>query len=896
MKKNLFHIIFPLLYLLLGIQVVKAQTDLVRWNNTNFTPTVVASNITATNITNAGGVSLSHLDWGNDANFFLTGNGGSWASGGLDVSRYIEFTISPNTGYKIDLDKFNFYYRAGWTPLTFQVRYSKDNFLTYHTAIGSTSGATQNWTSASASIASANPVMPGETLKIRIYAFDTGATVHIKRLFDNSLPTNYSQTPTITGTVSPAVTGDSTDLGITKTISNLTPSPGNNVVFTINVNNLGTNTASGTSVVDQLPPGFTYVSSTVSVGSYNPGQGIWTIGNLANNATATLQITAQILAAGPHTNTATVSHYGSDPVSGNNTASVTPSNVCAGCTHTVSGGVITVNSGDVYCLHSGSWSGGVIMNGGTICIAQGAIFNASYTTGLHSGRIINRGTVTAYPLSNSDNHTLHIENWGTFTSAYLQNFSGVIENYGILNINGQLDMRNGSALENKGQVTVNNIAFYGTTVSNYDEAEFNVTSGVNVYSGYWDNRLGGKVYFKGGNVNFTGDLDNSGYWEFERISSLSSSLNNYGQMKVYNAVSNISSTTYLTNDDLLEFIDVPEIEYNGPMLTNNGIITVAHATTGNFKMNQAINQVFNNGTIQVSGQFEQNAAGSLLVNSCTIMARHVFIGNGETRNNGLIWATGGAGNGLAVQGSASIFKNGVTGHVRGTDFINSGDISGHGSFYFIGNTNMNSAGRFVGDDASSPILFYDVSQTGNNIFDNPGVGSTVLNVIRPASMTLLDSTSYDCTAPPVVAGYPPNTLPFNEERCSPETIVLPLSTHVTPHAPVGGGSFTVQYSSTKLFQYNTSGNPTNNSTNLVIPGKGTFSVNTSTGDITFTPDSAFTLGVVEVEYRISNKRNGDPIVYPSGRTKIRIEFKNCTPVISRKVISNPMLSRKVKIN
>src|SRR5690606_7547529 len=247
--------------------------------------------------------------------------------------------------------------------------------------------------------------------------------------------------------------------------------------------------------------------------------------------------------------------------------------------------------------------------------------------------------VTAYPLSNSSNHTVHIENRGTFTSAYLQNFSGTIENHGTMNVVGQLDMRNGSAIENYGQMNISNIAFDGTTVTNYNTAEFRVNGGVNVYSGYWDNRFGGEVYFNGSNVNFTGDLDNSGYWEFERISSLSSTLNNYGEMKVYNQASNISSTTYLTNDDLLEFINVPEIQYNGAMLTNNGKITVTHSTTGNFKMNQAINQVFNNGTITVSGQFEQNAAGSLLVNSCTIVARSFFVGNGTANNSGLIHAT-----------------------------------------------------------------------------------------------------------------------------------------------------------------------------------------------------------------------------------------------------------------
>lgn len=873
MKQGLFQNIIRLGFILLFSVTAFGQTDLVRWNNINYTPSLVVSNITASSITVAGGVSLSHENWGNNANFFQTG---SWPSAGIDVSKYIEFTVSPATGYQINLDKFNFFYRAQGLSQNFEVRYSKDNFATYFTSIGNTSALT-DWTSVSASIGSANPIIPGQTLRIRIYVFNTWNNFHIKRLLNTNASTNYSQTPTITGTVSAAVTGAPTDLGITKTMNNLTPSPGNNVVFTIGVNNLGPNMASGASVTDQLPPGFTYVSNTASVGSYNSGTGIWTIGNLANSASATLQITAQMQAAGPHTNTATVSHYGSDPVSANNTASVTPTNVCSGCTHTVSGGTIIVNSGETYCLHSGSWSGGVRLNaGGVICIAQGATFNVAYIIddSAVNGTIINRGTVSQFPMYNNTTHTATIENYGTFATSTIQNFAGTLTNYGTVMVSGGFSTPNpsgGGEIHNYGNLVANNIHFYDATFTNYNDAVFTTTTSVNVYSGYWDNRLGGAVYLNGNNVNFTGGLDNSGYWEFERISSLSSTLNNYGQMKVYNTASNISSTTYLTNDDLLEFINVPEIQYNGPMLTNNGTITVTHGTTGNFKMNQAINQVFNNGLIVVSGQFEQNAAGSLLVNNCTIEARHFFIGNGEARNNGLIWAKGtAAGQGLAVQGLASILKNAATGHIRGTNFTNSGEISGYGGFYFTGTTNMNTGGSFIGDEPNS-ILFYDASQTGDNIFDTPG--GTVTNVIRPDSMIPYDTSTYDCIAPPSVAGYPPTTAEFYTILCEePDTVLIPLENYVEPHAPVDNISFTVLYNTVRLFEYNNQTNPTNNSTNLTISGKGTFTANTTTGVITFVPNPTFTSGTVEAEYRVSNERAGDPIVYPSPRTKITITF------------------------
>lgn len=187
-----------------NISVINS-TGLVRWNNANFTPSLIASNITSSNLIAAGGVTLSANTSGNSA-FFQTD---SWPtpnqnSGGIDISKYVEFTISPNAGYQINLDKFNFYYSAQGTQ-NFQVRYSKDNFATYYTSIGNTVIPNTNWISASANISSANPVLPGQTVKIRIYAYNTYNRFHIRRLLNTAIPTDYSQTPTITGDVSLAI-------------------------------------------------------------------------------------------------------------------------------------------------------------------------------------------------------------------------------------------------------------------------------------------------------------------------------------------------------------------------------------------------------------------------------------------------------------------------------------------------------------------------------------------------------------------------------------------------------------------------------------------------------------------------------------------------------------------
>ncbi|MDQ8006026.1 MAG: gliding motility-associated C-terminal domain-containing protein [Pedobacter sp.] len=119
-------------------------------------------------------------------------------------------------------------------------------------------------------------------------------------------------------------TVDCADLMVAKTVSNAAPIVGSNVTFTISARNLGLVDATGVRVNDLLPSGYTFVSSTVSVGNYDSVTGVWNIGNLANNATATLTVVARINASGNYSNTATITGIETDPDPANNTSTVTP--------------------------------------------------------------------------------------------------------------------------------------------------------------------------------------------------------------------------------------------------------------------------------------------------------------------------------------------------------------------------------------------------------------------------------------------------------------------------------------------------------------------------------------------------------------------------------------------
>ena len=89
------------------------------------------------------------------------------------------------------------------------------------------------------------------------------------------------------------ITVTSSNLVTTKTVNNATPNEGGTIVYTISVINNGPNNATGVSLTDILPIGITYVTDDGS-GAYNTGSGIWTIGNIANGATAKLNITATV--------------------------------------------------------------------------------------------------------------------------------------------------------------------------------------------------------------------------------------------------------------------------------------------------------------------------------------------------------------------------------------------------------------------------------------------------------------------------------------------------------------------------------------------------------------------------------------------------------------------------
>lgn len=117
---------------------------------------------------------------------------------------------------------------------------------------------------------------------------------------------------------------------IVKTVDDPAPPVNGTVRFTLTASNSGVGTALGVSVTDLLPSGYTFISSSPSPGtSYSGSTGLWNIGSLGANASATLVITAKVNSTGNYTNSATITGSQTDSDASNDVSSVSTTPITA---------------------------------------------------------------------------------------------------------------------------------------------------------------------------------------------------------------------------------------------------------------------------------------------------------------------------------------------------------------------------------------------------------------------------------------------------------------------------------------------------------------------------------------------------------------------------------------
>jgi uncharacterized repeat protein (TIGR01451 family)/CSLREA domain-containing protein len=110
------------------------------------------------------------------------------------------------------------------------------------------------------------------------------------------------------------------DLAIAKSVAPELVEPGQVVTFTLQASNLGPDEATGVTVIDQLPAGYTFVDAVATAGSFDEISGNWDIGSLSAGSVVELNIEVIVNPSGPYLNSASISGLQPDPDANNNEA------------------------------------------------------------------------------------------------------------------------------------------------------------------------------------------------------------------------------------------------------------------------------------------------------------------------------------------------------------------------------------------------------------------------------------------------------------------------------------------------------------------------------------------------------------------------------------------------
>lgn len=111
--------------------------------------------------------------------------------------------------------------------------------------------------------------------------------------------TSTSGTATISGTVNGLAISDtatvtfaagSADLEVEVSVSNASPTVGDEVAYVVTVRNHGPDIATGVQLAQEIPARLAFASATTSKGDYDPVTALWTVGSLAPGERATLTL------------------------------------------------------------------------------------------------------------------------------------------------------------------------------------------------------------------------------------------------------------------------------------------------------------------------------------------------------------------------------------------------------------------------------------------------------------------------------------------------------------------------------------------------------------------------------------------------------------------------------
>ncbi|MER8044638.1 hypothetical protein [Streptomyces sp. NPDC094032] len=213
----------------------------------------------------------------------------------------------PNSGVKTD--------RAGDDQASYDAAAGAVVFR-----LGTDASATQG-----GSLANTAALPGGTTVEYRVVLGLETAGTHVTNTATATYENRLGPTPqSLTATSDEAVTEvrPAADLDVTKAADDTTVTVGQTVSYRVTVHNAGPSPATGVTVTDRLPSGLAFLSAEASRGAYDAGTGLWTVGDLAVGARATLTLRAKATKTGLVTNTASVTAVEKDPDPSDNTDSV----------------------------------------------------------------------------------------------------------------------------------------------------------------------------------------------------------------------------------------------------------------------------------------------------------------------------------------------------------------------------------------------------------------------------------------------------------------------------------------------------------------------------------------------------------------------------------------------
>lgn len=227
-----------------------SQTNLVEWFNADLSPSLTEKHISSGSVSGVG-----NDQYGVENAFFNTNNNFS-SSSTPDSGKYIQFKITADNGYRIQLSNFAFSARkqGGEDLQKFQIKFSKDvNFSNSQVLMGESVTST--------SYINYSPVFPastfvesGESMYVRIYVYNTYNNFHIRHNQTGSIAPVLSGKVSLNTPVKPVANDDRTG-----TLKNTT----------VNIDVLGNDD-------------YRFSGDLISINTIKPGHGTATVNGLTS--------------------------------------------------------------------------------------------------------------------------------------------------------------------------------------------------------------------------------------------------------------------------------------------------------------------------------------------------------------------------------------------------------------------------------------------------------------------------------------------------------------------------------------------------------------------------------------------------------------------------------------